>query len=721
MSTPKHRELATQLLAAQSVGIAGFIQERVHSTTVGVDATAAFLRQLLQELEDAAAEYVVPGRETLEHAHEVELGSLLTAASLSVRYTTEAEAMVPLLDRFRDVFSDVLFVDSWTPAFLGLKTVALMASTRVLESFSTRVDDEDVEQELKKLLEIFVPAEENEHQWLMDLFAPQDAELGVRKADYMLRPLCEYVSVASQTHESATTMIYATVLPQLMTLVQRFGDEYAGDVRVADATLSELASTVAALLDAKMPRAASDVFALLSLPSFVDGAAVSDAATADDADDDADEPESPIKFANGDSTIFQCVATLCGWLRAPGRRTSASIVLPLLGQAIYLNDPEQNNTDMVATIVEALVASLRELELNTLADFEFAVALLEAFREVALRVRKLATTLVSAMYAELREVVARLEAALKSSAIAEKELSAVKASCSKARQTLVEAFVAWIHRAGASSSFPELLTDFLGETSTKLADPRVYGDVIYAVRQRAAVDSETDVTAVVDTCVGLLARALKQLDRYPKTTASNIVSAVTRVSSASRQFVAPYADELAAPLLSSIIDGSSKGKVLRSRLEAVACVVIGSSADEAFELDAHPWTNKFLGVLLESACSGSAHVLSILSGVVSASPQVAGQVASICAAKSHVVGPVFTEALARWPLYEEDIDSVILTLEVLKVLLGDASFCALLEPATTAATVQALADNARGDDLEAVVAACEEVLATKVLAAAGAQ
>lgn len=86
-----------------------------------------------------------------------------------------------------------------------------MASTRVLESFGSRVDDEDVEQELKRLLEIFVPAEENEHQWLMDLFAPQDAELGVRKADYLLRPLCEYVSVASQTHANTEPMIYATV------------------------------------------------------------------------------------------------------------------------------------------------------------------------------------------------------------------------------------------------------------------------------------------------------------------------------------------------------------------------------------------------------------------------------------------------------------------------------------------------------------------------------
>lgn len=138
-------------------------------------------------------------------------------------------------------------------------------------------------------------------------------------------------------------------------LVQRFGDEYAGDVRVADATLNELVSTIATLLDAKMPHATSDVFALLPLPSFVDGAVVSDT-TNDDAADDADEPESPIKFANGDSTIYQCVATLCGWLRTSGRRVSASVVLPLLCQAVYLNDPEQNNTDTIATIVESLVA-----------------------------------------------------------------------------------------------------------------------------------------------------------------------------------------------------------------------------------------------------------------------------------------------------------------------------------------------------------------------------
>lgn len=173
----------------------------------------------------------------------------------------------------------------------------------------------------------------------------------------------------------------------MLTLVQRLGDEYSGDVRVADATLNELVATISTLLDAKMTPAAANALALLPLPPFIDGVEPLDSAkpaaaarktkSSDDDDDDEyaaadgeeegeesdndedddedDDPVSPLKFSNGDSTIYQCVATLCGWLSTRGRRTSASTVLPLMCQAIYLHDPEQHNTDTVATIVESLV------------------------------------------------------------------------------------------------------------------------------------------------------------------------------------------------------------------------------------------------------------------------------------------------------------------------------------------------------------------------------
>lgn len=54
----------------------------MHSTTIGVAATSEFLQQLVQELEDATAEYLVLGAQALDHEQEVELGSLITASSL---------------------------------------------------------------------------------------------------------------------------------------------------------------------------------------------------------------------------------------------------------------------------------------------------------------------------------------------------------------------------------------------------------------------------------------------------------------------------------------------------------------------------------------------------------------------------------------------------------------------------------------------------------------
>lgn len=62
--------------------VAAIVQERVHSTSIGVASTADFLQQLVQELEDATAEYLVLGAQALEHEQEVELGSLITASSL---------------------------------------------------------------------------------------------------------------------------------------------------------------------------------------------------------------------------------------------------------------------------------------------------------------------------------------------------------------------------------------------------------------------------------------------------------------------------------------------------------------------------------------------------------------------------------------------------------------------------------------------------------------
>lgn len=62
-----------------------------------MDATFVFLMQLVDELDDAIAEFLPPnatGDAVLAHTHEVELGSLLSAASL-VRFASQRQHWQP--------------------------------------------------------------------------------------------------------------------------------------------------------------------------------------------------------------------------------------------------------------------------------------------------------------------------------------------------------------------------------------------------------------------------------------------------------------------------------------------------------------------------------------------------------------------------------------------------------------------------------------------------
>lgn len=73
------------------------MQERVHSTSIGLESTSAFLLELLQELESAVEE-LVPDQsavdanalDELEHEQEMELGTLISASSLVSRNPSRA-------------------------------------------------------------------------------------------------------------------------------------------------------------------------------------------------------------------------------------------------------------------------------------------------------------------------------------------------------------------------------------------------------------------------------------------------------------------------------------------------------------------------------------------------------------------------------------------------------------------------------------------------------
>lgn len=66
--------------------------------------------------------------------------------------------------------------------------------------------------------------------------------------------------------------------------------------------------------------------------------------------------------------------------------------------------------------------------------------------------------------------------------------------------------------------------------------------------------------------------------------ASHIVGAVIRLAVACDEKITLFADDLAYPLVASIVDESVKGKSLHLRVEAVGCVLLGSAKDSSFQV-----------------------------------------------------------------------------------------------------------------------------------------
>ena len=107
--------------------------------------------------------------------------------------------MTPLLQRYRYAFQKVLQYPAWThTSYYGLKTVALMGSTRVLESFGNQVSTKDVLNQLR---------------WLFALFKEESIqhEEIAQRLNTLLRPACEYVTVALQTHLAVREVIFTEV------------------------------------------------------------------------------------------------------------------------------------------------------------------------------------------------------------------------------------------------------------------------------------------------------------------------------------------------------------------------------------------------------------------------------------------------------------------------------------------------------------------------------
>ncbi|KAJ8575754.1 hypothetical protein ON010_g3456 [Phytophthora cinnamomi] len=464
----------------------------------------------------------------------------------------------------------------------------------------------------------------------------------------------------------------AQVLPQLLALLTKEGAEKQ-ETAVAEAVKVELATTVAVLLEAKSPYTTPNTFALLALPSFVEEmeadeskVASSNAMFTTSAEAKSDrletldeEEEKPSTMAIARQQEEDCCKVLCIWLEVESRRMVAAQALAIVYRVIASGTTTEdvaNGATSLTTPLNEMTKVLRGTKVTALPDFEFINALLESVRDICLFQQRLATPTLEGVFKVMRGVMSQLEAGL--SLFSKKhsaERRSAKGSCSAIRHTLVEAFLAWLHHPDAA----KLLTcqvDFLHNVAGTLADPRVYGDVLAVLRASTVPGANVEYDTGRRLAVVTICQAINQLARYSKLTANRIISGLTRVAAACRCDIHPLANELVVPLLPAMLDGSQWGKFLRLRTEAVATVLIGCAENNNFQ--------------------------------------------------------TLHEPLARWPLYEEDVELVVVTLELLEALLSANTLRATVDVDAIYATILQLSENAASEGLDVISTVCKQVIAS---------
>ncbi|RQM27016.1 hypothetical protein B5M09_005921 [Aphanomyces astaci] len=146
------------------------------------EGTIAWIELLLRELRHHVAVPV----DSSEWSEDT-LGTLLSAAGMTVRYVTEAPTFVAYLPEFESIFLHVLGIPNWTKPFLGLKMVALRGCTRLLESFGEVVQrDADVLAWISSSVDV--------------MLSSSDDPTAATCIQLLLRPTCEHLNVIVQVH-----------------------------------------------------------------------------------------------------------------------------------------------------------------------------------------------------------------------------------------------------------------------------------------------------------------------------------------------------------------------------------------------------------------------------------------------------------------------------------------------------------------------------------------
>lgn len=128
------------------------------------------------------------------------------------------------------------------------------------------------------------------------------------------------------------------------------------------------------------------------------------------------------------------------------------------------------------------------------------------------------------------------------------------------------------------------------------------------------------------------------------------------------------------------------------------------------QVESHAWITDFVRFLLDPVVSSeNVHSFMILCGLIRAERKLLLHVVSFCMANPHMVKQNLHEPLTRWPLYEEDVDLVVVTLELLEALLSIKALRATVDVDVIYATVLQLSENATSEGLDAISIACKQV------------
>ncbi|OQR93886.1 hypothetical protein ACHHYP_02113 [Achlya hypogyna] len=595
---------------AGSKAIADIVKEHVHSTSIGEAGTRKWTEELLADLKGQftlalanMAPSVVP--------NETDLGTLLSAAGLTIRYVTETGAFKEYLEQFQAIFLQVLELPHWSKPYLGLKMVAVRGCSRLCECFEATT---------VSVAAALVPwAASALDQCATDTLAIQ----------LLFRPICEFLNVVVQTQPSMARTILTTLVPAMLRL---HTNTFAASKDFAQDIL-EWNTLLGVVLEQLLP---SQISARELLATAV-----------------------PMPRGTVETLGFAAVVPPEEWealletLPTTASVASMAMILPSLYRLAQLEYPANV---ALATLEKALahaIDCLQEVPWNHPSQLELAHGLVETVRDllIAAYVAQGPVAVNTQSYPTLEYLALHLPTVAK-----DRMFKSVKAMLPDLRDATSECFIALMYTMG--SNFWAFQASFVRDVALKLADPLVFGDMLHVLRPTAGADT-AEFEALVASVATMLTKGLQQIPRYSKPMALRLLGSVGHTVQGAGSFIAPHAATIAALLTG--LHGGSPSAARDAYVTALTELYL-----------AMPFTD---GETVESFCEilAAAVLTQKVTGLESLQRLLAFDPTWVLAKLPAEFWTQFlemcTEALTSFPVFEEDVPTIVLQLGICTALL----------------------------------------------------